>query len=292
MPDILLIVPLTEEFAEIEKVFRVTNYVKKEGEFIYELAPNGVSCTIAAAILGEPGAAPAASRVERLISVLNPQLVVVIGIAGSLSKDLKLGDVVVAEEVDHYLANSKAVDGPAGTFQLRTSGRHIRTNHPILQIVRNFQFAGRSQFEHWQGECKDRTSSFPKYELGRVACGDSVGDSQEFKNFLLSQIDRKSIALEMESSGVAESTFSRDKPIPLLVLRGISDLATNKSTLDEASNGLWRRAAAQNAASFLDHLLRWPEFITVLSRDSNEKEDNEHSNHLRSVIAFMERHDD
>jgi hypothetical protein len=44
----------------------------------------------------------------------------------------------------------------------------------------------------------------PIHKLGHIACGNSVCDSQEFKDFLLLKRDRKYIAIEMESSGVAE----------------------------------------------------------------------------------------
>lgn len=249
---ILLIVPLNEEFAEVLKILKSLRHEVREGEFLYTLDAQNSDITITGVVLGDAGPMPAAQRVERLIGLLNPMLIVVMGIAGSLSGDVKLGDVVVAEEVDHYLANSKAKPASDNAFHFSMSGRHVRTSHSIIQAIRNFEFAAANIYQEWKLACKSANSTVPVYKLGHIACGDSVGDGVEFKRFLLAH-NRKFLALEMESSGVAESAMARSVPIPLLILRGISDNAQDKQELDETSKGAWRAAAAENATLFLIH---------------------------------------
>jgi nucleoside phosphorylase len=125
----------------------------------------------------------------------------------------------------------------------------------------------------------------PKHLLGHIACGDSVGDSTEFVAFLTDQCDRKYVALEMESSGVAEAASARGTPIPLLILRGISDRCAQKNTLDRTSEGRWRVAAVANAASLLHHLLRWPDFLLLMkSKLENRSEHDSHSRRVRDFI--------
>ena len=47
---------------------------------------------------------------QRLLQQFTPATVVVLGIAAGISKDVKLGDVVVADQVESYLQQSKIVD--------------------------------------------------------------------------------------------------------------------------------------------------------------------------------------
>lgn len=287
MTNLLLVVPLEEEFRETVKLLPIRDHSVQQHEHVYELQSPSDAFKISAAVLGEPGPTVAAQRSERLIALTRPSLTALTGIAGSLSKDATLGDVVVAEEIDHYLANSKARDADSSAFQLSTSGRHFRTAHPILQALRNFEFAVPQLYAAWRAECASRTGlAEPNLRIGRVAVGDSVGDSQAFGHFLLNQ-DRKYVALEMESSGVAESAFARAVPVPLLILRGISDHSHGKELLDTESKGQWRRAAAGNAASLLAHLLRWPLFIDSLA--SQDGDATAHNTHAKDVRDFISR---
>jgi nucleoside phosphorylase len=291
MLNILLVVPLAEEFSEIRKTFVITKHEVKEGEFLYIVEPPRSGITITVVVLGDSGPTPAAQRAERLIRLVNPSLIVVIGLAGSLSDDVRLMDVVVAEEIDHYLANSKTKPSKDGGFALLMSGRHNRTSHSILQVVRNFEFASPGIYNEWQSECLTRTTATtaPKHKLGHLACGDSVSDSKEFKDFLLAHSDRKYVAIEMESSGVAEAAAARTTPIPLLILRGISDNAEGKVELDSTSKGAYRTAAVGNAASFLHCLLRWPELHTMMTKPVHA-ETPTHEIHLKEVIEFIKSH--
>ena len=282
---ILLVVPLNEEFTEVLKILRGLRHEVRDGEFLYTLDSQNRDITITGVVLGEAGPMPAAQRVERLIGLVNPTLIVVMGIAGSLSKDVKLGDVVVAEEVDHYLANSKTNPANDGTFHLLMSGRHVRTSHLIIQAIRNFEFAAANIYHAWQLACKSENSPTPVYKLGHIACGDSVGDAVEFKTFLLAH-NRKFLAMEMESSGIAESAMARPIPIPLLILRGISDNAQDKQELDETSKGSWRAAAVRNATLFLTHLCKWPDFLALM-RKSPDNTVSIHQAHLQDVIRFI-----
>jgi nucleoside phosphorylase len=138
MLKILLVVPLDLEFQEVLKIFPLLGTELHTDEFLHTLQSPSQEAEIVAVILGEPGPTPAAQRTERLIALVAPNLIVVTGIAGALSEDLNLGDVVVAEEIDHYLANSKAVPTQTG-FGFLTSGRHVRTLYTLLQASRNLR---------------------------------------------------------------------------------------------------------------------------------------------------------
>jgi hypothetical protein len=60
-------------------------------------------------ILADMGQAPAAVSVDRMINRLDVSLVVVIGTAASLDAGVRLGDVVVADQIQEYLRKGKIV---------------------------------------------------------------------------------------------------------------------------------------------------------------------------------------
>ncbi len=63
--------------------------------------------------------------------------------------------------------------------------------------------------------------------------------------------------LEMEAAGVATAAKKRPRPIPLLVVRGVSDFADErKNDLDSTQSGLFRKYALFNAFNFTVAFLR------------------------------------
>jgi adenosylhomocysteine nucleosidase len=290
MHKVLLIVPLPEEFDEVLRIFPSKGYERVDDEFLYDLGTIG-EIQVTGAVLGEAGPVPAAQRTERLISLCSPELIAVTGIAGGLSTDMDLADVVIAEEINHYLANSKVVAADSPHFRFELSGRVSRTSYPLLQVIRNFRHAAPDLYADWEQECAARVARLgitrrPRVGIGHIACGDSVGDSPEFIAFLKQRSDRKYVALEMESSGVAEAASARRDPVPLLILRGISDRSHDKGELEEASKGSWRVAAVANAVAYLQRLMRWGEFLALFAKDAQSQL---HAQHIADVRKFLDR---
>ncbi len=106
--DIGLVVPLKEEFRYVIEIAAVKDRHTYDGTILYELDFAGGS-TIAC-IVGEMGPLPTLHSTNRLLSFANVKLVILLGFAGALDKQVKLGDVVVADDVNEFLAKSKAVD--------------------------------------------------------------------------------------------------------------------------------------------------------------------------------------
>jgi nucleoside phosphorylase len=215
-------------------------------------------------------------RTEKLLRDLNLQTVCLLGMAGSLEQDVKLGDVVVAEEINQFQAASKAVpDGER--FKFTYSGNHWPLAHRLRQCVTNFRYAGRALYQEWQTQgAADLTKHVlaeaermkaaprPQVHSGHCASGDTVSAATAYRAELLG-IDRKFKMIEMEAAGVARAAHDRASPAQVLVVRGISDPADeDKIKLDKESCGVWRRYAVANAARFLRGLLRHRDFISLL----------------------------
>ena len=92
-----------------------------------------------------------------LLDVYEPALLVNIGIAGALSKDLRLGDVVVADEVDLYDYRGKAVpsNDSLSDFTFRWGGKSFNPSSDVMDVVARL-WQQKKPFEQWQNGCLER----------------------------------------------------------------------------------------------------------------------------------------
>lgn len=268
-----LVVPLKEEFRYVDEIAAVRNRYPFDGTFLYEMDFGGVK-TIAC-IVGDMGQLPAMHATNRLLSFADVKIVVLIGLAGGLDNNVMLGDVVVADEVNEFLAKSKAVESIQG-LRFKFSGRHTRLDYTLRETINHFDVSGGNCLEKWHKSVRtdfdalgpniDRSlcNSPPTLHLGSIASGDVVGAAQGFTDQLL-EINRKFLALDMEAAGVVKSASDRLNPVRVLVLRGISDFADErKAEFDQQEKGVWRRLSMRNATFFFLSLLGWEEFRSCI----------------------------
>jgi Phosphorylase superfamily len=112
--DILLVVPLEDEWHEILEIFPQKGNITENGRVRYELEScNGV--TIVAALQDDMGYWSAGSTTKDALASHHFGLVVSIGIGGGLSKDIHIGDVCYSGTVIDTVNNAKIRDsGGAG----------------------------------------------------------------------------------------------------------------------------------------------------------------------------------
>jgi nucleoside phosphorylase len=116
--DVAVIVPLSEEFDHVKRIYDVERSFIHDKITFYELTPSEIApghpdIDIVATVLNEMGNANAAQKTERVLKSIEPpgpDLVALVGIAGRLDDDLRLGDVVVADQVTNYEVRSKIAD--------------------------------------------------------------------------------------------------------------------------------------------------------------------------------------
>ena len=104
----------------------------------------------------EPRRLPGYDRIwetQRLLARWQPATVVVLGIAGGIDNDVRLGDVVAATAVESYLEDAKAVDAAEpDRFDFRLAGDTFRPSGDLAKEILNFKFAHSRQFETWQAD--------------------------------------------------------------------------------------------------------------------------------------------
>lgn len=265
--DVAFVVALREEFRQLHPWLRDCAAVEVGDRQYYRarVGRDGAHSAVAT-FIGDMGPVPAAAVSSVLIEKWKPRYVVLVGIGGSLSKDVHLGDVVVATQVDSYLDSGKAIDDE-GAFELLPSGAVFRADRKLVSLVRNLEFTQPAVFGEWQRRCRDgyegnhnlaATGSLMRETQlhdGFIASGPIVGASDAFRRWLLRR-DRAYKAVEMEGAGVLWAAEQAWQPPRTLVVRGISDRADpNKAELDDVGRGAIRAWAMQNAVAFVWALL-------------------------------------
>lgn len=239
------------------------------------------------------------------IAKFKPNLIVCVGIAGSLTTDLKIGDVSVSNELIDISQNMKFFD-ILPTRKKRTSNR-TKVQRPQVprtgvelspksyaisaELSASFRFlrsypALKDGLASWVEQAKDRRAKLlgekgniglteemtqsPIAEIGPMISGPVVA-STAFKD-ALKKIDRKVLAVETESAGVCRAAAAVS--IPCITIRGISDHAdVNKNALERTTKMAARQLAAENAISYFALQLRNPTFMEIASnhhQDANQ----------------------
>ncbi|MFL5805352.1 MAG: hypothetical protein ACJ8CR_26875 [Roseiflexaceae bacterium] len=221
---------------------------------------------------GKMGIARASNVMSTILDRFKPSDVVVLGIAGSLSNDLQPGDVFIPDRVNEYLANSATYGDKGWMFQ--TSGNHFIT---APRLINRFQMIASTQkrsYNKWLRATKKNSSqlidastrellqvagleirSECKLHVGddkALASGPAVGKGKAFVDWIRKEVDRKIVAMEMESAGVYDAALIRTPAPRAIAIRGISDFADErKEKLETAAKDRFRTLAVKNAVSLL-----------------------------------------
>jgi len=275
--ELLLLVALSEEFEELFQLFREMKAIPDPehggSDFIFLVQGKNCQINVVARLVGSMGISEAQLAADRALTKWKPKVIINIGIAASLHNDLKLGDVLIADQVDAYDANLKAVPSGDSSWELEHRGSVFHGEHSLLQFVKQFQFTHRSSYESWrlnsmslQPQLIPQNDAIafknakvledsPSLHTGHLGSGSIVGAASGFANFLKSR-DATLRALEMEAGGMARAAVKRTQPISWLVIRGISDLGDErKAQFDSTGDGGLRKLAMRNATSMMLALL-------------------------------------
>ena len=278
--DIIVVVPLEEELESFFSVFPGIHNRSTPTDLRY-IVESG-KADVSMLVVQQPGMgkANAIKATSEVLANFDVGLVVCLGIAASLSKDLSLGDVCYSGTIIDVLENAKALDVEDGTLDIALSPTQYETPRNItsaLNYIRTFPEL-KGDYEAWralQGEAasslvpqpyngrkgKEEKLGSPRTLNGTIVCG-AVSQSAKY-NAKLVALDRKLLAVETEAGGVFD--VARSKCVDALCIRGISDYAVDKGDLEDETGGLIRSVAARNAATFLQlQIDSNPEFRRVI----------------------------
>jgi nucleoside phosphorylase len=202
-----------------------------------------------------PGNATAAIEFVSAVDIIKPQLVLFVGVAGSVKPDdAGRGDVVVADRVYNVHSGKDAWSDTEGSVH-RARPLSYPAAHGAVQLARSVRQ------RDWTAELGvvspgiavlNSNGKTPRVEIRAIAAGEVVhSDDRSELMEKVREVLNDVAAVDMESFGVYESAHIRQ--LPALAVRGISDCVGDKQP---ALDAVWQPRAASHAAAFAFALLR------------------------------------
>lgn len=161
------------------------------------------------------GKVNAAVCTQILVDEFGVEVVINTGIAGSLNKDINIGDIVVSTDLVHHDMNATGFGYPKGQI-------------PQMEA---FSFQGDEALRRLAVQaCREVNPEIEVYE-GRIASGDQFVSDQGVKDFIVKEFG--AYAVEMEGAAIAQAAYLNH--VPFLVIRAISDKADGSAQMDYAA---------------------------------------------------------
>lgn len=175
------------------------------------------------------GKVNAAMCAQVMIDLFSPDEIINSGIAGALSEETQIGDIVICRDVVQHDMDGTELGDPLGLIQFNDC--------KVLEIA-----ADDDIIERLEKACQSVENT--KYEIGRIATGDTFVSKKERRIKINSVFG--AIACEMEGGAIAQVCF-RNK-VPFGITRAISDSVRENEAVDFFR---FRNAAAEQSIKIL-----------------------------------------
>lgn len=219
---------------EVEDIIKMMDEVKVEEKAGMSFYSGKIFGREVAAVECGVGKVNAAMCTQVMIDLYSPDEIINSGIAGALSEDTEIGDVVICTDVVQHDMDTTELGEPLG--QLQFNDCRVLSIGADSGIVSALEDA-----------CKAVPDT--KFENGRVATGDKFVSRREER----SRINEifSAIACEMEGGAIAQVCF-RNK-VPFGIIRAISDSMRENEGVDFFK---FRDMAAQRSVRIIEQYLK------------------------------------
>ncbi len=180
------------------------------------------------------GKVNAAMSTQIMIDLFHPDVIVNSGIAGSLSGDIRIGDIVVSDDCVQHDMDGTEMGDPLGQVQFNDE---LRTYFPADKTTADKLFA----------VC----GTLPDIRVfrGRIASGDVFISSHDRRQTIADTFN--ALACEMEGAAVGTVCFRNG--VPFAILRSISDDFNNNDFMDYMQ---FRAIAAARSLKVIGEFIR------------------------------------
>ncbi|MBQ2972241.1 MAG: 5'-methylthioadenosine/adenosylhomocysteine nucleosidase [Ruminococcus sp.] len=180
------------------------------------------------------GKVNAAMSTQIMIDKFSPDVIINSGIAGSISRELKIGDIVISKDCVQHDFDGTQMGDPKGLIQYNDETRiDIPVSHDVAQKLYD--------------ACKDLENT--NVMLGRIATGDIFVAEKAMRSAIASEFS--ALACEMEGGSVAQVCYRNG--VPCAILRCISDDFDENQFMDFME---FRTLAADKSISAIKNFLK------------------------------------
>lgn len=234
--------------------------------------------------MGNPSSAHAATLA---ISVWNPVAIILVGITGGMTQsapDMRLGDILVPEQIVGYEQGKQRDQSFLQRLLKRPPERRFEGHRASWRLV---QAARSLEEQDWGARIStprpDGTNAVPRVFFEPVMSGEKVVASKEATAALRTSWP-KAVGIEMEGLGAALAAY-RGGPEFLLV-KAVSDFA------DASKDDDWHPYAADAAAQLAVAVIERINYERQPERPQAQPIDNNHSFAGRRKLEFIKTIDD
>lgn len=229
MKTIGIIGAMEVEVAILKEKMEDVRIIKKASMDFYEGILAGKKAVVVRSGIGKVNAGICA---QILADVFSVDAIINTGIAGSLNKNINIGDIVLSTDVVQH-------DMDATGFGYR------KGQIPQMPV---FFFNADDNLRRLAAEvCREVNPDIQVFE-GRIASGDQFVCDQDVKNQIVS--DFSAYATEMEGAAIGQAAYLNE--IPFLVVRAISDKADGSAQMDY---GEFEKAAVDHSVRLTLNML-------------------------------------
>ncbi|HEY5592911.1 MAG TPA: 5'-methylthioadenosine/adenosylhomocysteine nucleosidase [Paludibacter sp.] len=176
------------------------------------------------AVFSRWGKVAAATTATHLILEFNVDRIVFTGVAGGISPELNVGDVVIGQRLYQHDMDARPL---MRRFEIPLTGKTsyetpLQNVDIMAQAVHNFLINNKE----FRKILIENNINNPKMLIGDIASGDLFISSKEMKNALIKNLPSV-VCAEMEGAAVAQ--VCDDFGVPLVVVRVISDSADEQA---------------------------------------------------------------
>ncbi len=176
------------------------------------------------AVFSRWGKVASATTATNMILEFGVDRIVFTGVAGAISSDLNVGDIVIAQRLYQHDMDARPL---MRRFEIPLTGKTsyeipLQNIETMTEAVHNFL----KNDKDFRKILTDQGIIYPKFQIGDIASGDLFISSTAMKNSLLRNLPSV-VCAEMEGAAVAQ--VCDDYGVPLVVVRVISDTADEEA---------------------------------------------------------------
>ena len=240
---------MPEEMEKIISAIENKEIVERGGRIYYRGELFGQDVV---AVFSRWGKVAAATTATNMILEFNVDRIIFTGVAGAISSELKVGDIVIGERLYQHDMDARPLmrrfEIPlTGKTSYETPQQNVDT---MAQAVHNFLKNNRE----FRQLLTEQHISNVKMLTGDIASGDLFISSTEMKHALIKNLPSV-VCAEMEGAAVAQ--VCDDYGVPLIVVRVISDAANEEAHI--SAIGFVNQHAGDYSLSILK------EYITLIN---------------------------
>lgn len=218
------------EIANLKEMMEDVKITRRASMEFYEGILEGKKAVVVRSGIGKVNAGICT---QILVDVFGVEVVINTGIAGSLNKDINIGDIVVSTDVVHHDMDAVGFGYPKGQI-------------PQMEA---FSFEADEALRRLAVEvCKEVNPDIEVHE-GRIASGDQFISNKEVKDAIVKEFG--AYATEMEGAAIAQAAYLNG--VPFLIIRAISDKADGSAQMDYAA---FEAAAVTHSVNLTRRMLR------------------------------------